>query len=264
MQSDANEPDGQSAEPTVNRVYPWPTCGAKTKSTGLPCRAMAIQPSGRCRLHGGLTPSGFSSVHLKHGRYSRDLLASLPAKFGERFQAAMADPELLSLRTFVGILDAKVIESLEKWTSSDSVDYRERLSNKWADFKHVNAEKSLTPEDREKKAEQITVIFNELDKLIVDGVEGDSAWSAVVSSIRERAALTVQESKRLVDLEQCLSIEQAMALVLSLHSAVKKIVTDPIVLQNIGREIQQATGMLANGHARISDVPSTPVTQSTA
>ena len=38
-------------------------CDARAKSTGAPCRATAIRPGGRCRLHGGLssgpkTPEG--------------------------------------------------------------------------------------------------------------------------------------------------------------------------------------------------------------
>ncbi len=30
-------------------------CGAKTKSTGHPCRIKDIYPNGRCRYHGGLS-----------------------------------------------------------------------------------------------------------------------------------------------------------------------------------------------------------------
>lgn len=41
-------------------------CGAYSRSTGLPCRAMAM-PNGRCRCHGGLssgprTPEGRRAV----------------------------------------------------------------------------------------------------------------------------------------------------------------------------------------------------------
>ncbi|MCK4870022.1 MAG: hypothetical protein KAS93_02820 [Gammaproteobacteria bacterium] len=40
----------------------WRRCGAKTKRTGLPCRARALA-NGRCKYHGGLstgpkTPEG--------------------------------------------------------------------------------------------------------------------------------------------------------------------------------------------------------------
>lgn len=34
-----------------------PKCGAKTRTTGAPCQNLALE-NGRCRLHGGATPSG--------------------------------------------------------------------------------------------------------------------------------------------------------------------------------------------------------------
>ena len=55
-----------------------PRCGAKTRR-GTPCQCPAM-PSGRCRLHGGLstgpkTRAGIERVRqaaTKHGRYSRE------------------------------------------------------------------------------------------------------------------------------------------------------------------------------------------------
>ena len=29
------------------------TCGAYSRSTGKPCKMMAVKPGGKCRLHGG-------------------------------------------------------------------------------------------------------------------------------------------------------------------------------------------------------------------
>jgi hypothetical protein len=50
-------------------------CGAKTRR-GTACQQPAMR-NGRCRLHGGKTPRGLASPHLKHGRYSQDWLAVL-------------------------------------------------------------------------------------------------------------------------------------------------------------------------------------------
>jgi hypothetical protein len=46
-----------------------PACRAKTRR-GTPCLCPAM-PNGRCKLHGGKTPSGPASVHFIHGRRSR-------------------------------------------------------------------------------------------------------------------------------------------------------------------------------------------------
>lgn len=45
-------------------------CGAKNKHSGTPCQAAAMS-NGRCRVHGGMTPGGVASPHLKHGRRSK-------------------------------------------------------------------------------------------------------------------------------------------------------------------------------------------------
>jgi hypothetical protein len=81
------------------------TCGARTRG-GHPCRRPGIQPSGRCRLHGGLTPRGAASPHFKHGRYSR----YLPTGLAGRHPAVRDDAELVSLRAAVGLLTAHIGE----------------------------------------------------------------------------------------------------------------------------------------------------------
>ena len=59
-----------------------PRCGAKTRK-GISCRAPAMR-NGRCRLHGGKssgprTTEGIEKIrqaHLKHGLYTKDVIAS--------------------------------------------------------------------------------------------------------------------------------------------------------------------------------------------
>lgn len=45
-------------------------CGAKTRS-GTPCKKWAMRGRTRCRNHGGCTPFGIGSPHIKHGWYSK-------------------------------------------------------------------------------------------------------------------------------------------------------------------------------------------------
>ncbi len=53
-------------------------CGAKAKSTGLPCKGMAMRNKVRCRLHGGRSTGAKSAEgkaknqqgNFKHGFYS--------------------------------------------------------------------------------------------------------------------------------------------------------------------------------------------------
>ncbi|CAN1520486.1 hypothetical protein MCEKH45_01088 [Methylophilaceae bacterium] len=69
-------------------------CGAKTRA-GTPCKKPSVIGKTRCRLHGGLSPSGEAHYNYKHGRYTKEskllaievnarlkLLAAVAIEFG--------------------------------------------------------------------------------------------------------------------------------------------------------------------------------------
>src|SRR5262245_44093579 len=51
-------------------IQDLPKCEARKRGTDQLCQAPAMR-NGRCRLHGGQTPSGIASPHFKHGKYAR-------------------------------------------------------------------------------------------------------------------------------------------------------------------------------------------------
>jgi hypothetical protein len=81
-------------------------CGAQTR-TGVACR-LASMPNGRCRMHGGATPRGAASPHFKHGRYST-AFGGLAA----RVTTALDDPDRLTLRHEIALVDARLAELTE-------------------------------------------------------------------------------------------------------------------------------------------------------
>src|SRR4051812_792158 len=83
-----------------------PECGAKARSTGLPCRKAAEPGRSRCRLHGGATPRGIASPHFIDGRYSLEF----PPRLRSRYVEACNDPELLSLRDDVAVIETFIRE----------------------------------------------------------------------------------------------------------------------------------------------------------
>ena len=64
--------------------------------------------NGRCLNHGGKSLSGIASPSYKHGRYS----TALPTGLIPRFEASMADPDLLDQRAELALLDARIEELL--------------------------------------------------------------------------------------------------------------------------------------------------------
>src|SRR4051794_4073731 len=53
-----------------------PRCGARTKSSGEPCRSPAMK-NGRCRMHGGKSPGAPRGNRnaMRHGRYTAEAIA---------------------------------------------------------------------------------------------------------------------------------------------------------------------------------------------
>lgn len=102
---EVSDPDGKpGAKPGTKR------CGAKLrKKPGKRCRSDKLMPNGRCRLHGGKTPSGPMGPNWKHGRRSKNhrWQADLPkTSLAKRFNVALADPQLTSLRAAAALNDA--------------------------------------------------------------------------------------------------------------------------------------------------------------
>lgn len=89
------------------------TCGAKTRG-GAPCKNAAM-PNGRCRMHGGKTPSGIASPHFKTGRYSK----SIPTRLAAVYEASKDDPDLLALDDEIALTDAQINIVLSELEAGD-------------------------------------------------------------------------------------------------------------------------------------------------
>lgn len=50
-------------------------CNAKTRSGGL-CKKQSLLGRSRCRLHGGLSPSGTAHWNYKHGHRTKEAIAA--------------------------------------------------------------------------------------------------------------------------------------------------------------------------------------------
>ena len=84
-------------------------CKAKTKQTGKRCKRSPTPGREVCRLHGGATPRGIDSPHFKHGRYSK----AMPDRLIEKYETARNDPDLITMRDDIALIDARIMDQLE-------------------------------------------------------------------------------------------------------------------------------------------------------
>lgn len=201
-------------------------CGAKTRG-GTPCKRSALQ-NGRCKLHGGMTPRGTALPQTKHGRYSKDL----PTRLGERFEAALADGELVQLGRDIALVDSRLGDILSEITQDSAGAIFGALGKAWKTYTTAS-----NPVDKE-------AAFTQIGLLIGQGADDWLKWQEVYSVLEQRRKLVESEAKRQVQLQQTLTASQAMVLLAAVTDTVKKHVRDTDALRAISADI---AGLVAGG-----------------
>ncbi len=203
-------------------------CTAMSKQTHERCKRHATPGSTKCRNHGGKSHRGVSSKTYKTGKYSRVLTARMLATY----EQAANDPDLLSLRHDIALLESRLIELLSRMNHADS-------NALWARARELRDRLELAQQQSDLEA--IAKISTQLAEFVDQGVADYSGWNEALTLLESRRRLVDSERKRLVDMQQMISTEQAMQLVTGLLAAVKRHVTDVRVLANVQQEFIRLT-----------------------
>jgi hypothetical protein len=181
-------------------------------------------PNGACYHHGGETPRGLALPQTTHGRYSRDL----PADLLGRFERANDDPELLSMRSEVALVDARLSELLAGVGSGDSGAGWVEMRRLWREFR------------RAQRANNVNAMFaaiEQFEEVIRNGFAHHLAWTEIGTLIDRRARLVEQERRRLDQLEQSIPLPQALTMLRTVLDAIERHVPDPDIRAAIGAEL---------------------------
>lgn len=207
-------------------------CGAKTRS-GEPCKSAAMD-NGRCRMHGGSTPMGMALPQFKTGRYSK----VLPARLAARYQEALSDPALLELREEVSLLDARLSDLLQRVETGESGEVWKLLRAMFAEFNRARAAG---------KVPEMQAALHDIEGLIVRGLADYAAWQEVGGVLEQRRKLVESERKRLVEMQQMITSEQAMVMLAAVVDTVRRHVTDRTALAAISADIARLTVRATRG-----------------
>lgn len=198
-------------------------CGARKKRSGEPCASFPMA-NGRCRVHGGATPSGVGLPQTTSGRYSKHL----PTRLAARYEAARDDPDLLALRDDIALLDTRLGEVVGNLNTGESKAAWKALAMLWGSFSDGWQDRSV--EDSERMIEQIGLVVQR-------GLSEAYVWDEIRSLIKQRADLVANERQRMVQLQQMITSEQAMVLLASLVDTVKRHVRDRNALAAISADL---------------------------
>jgi hypothetical protein len=177
-----------------------------------------------CRVHGGKTPRGIASPHYKTGRYSR----SIPARLADRYEESRNDPRLLDLQDEIGLLDARLTDLLARVDTGES-------GAIWRDLMQQRSEllAAKRANDIKAQAEAIGAILD----LISKGHADYRAWGEVHTVLEQRKRLAESERKRMIEMQQMITSERAMALLGAVVGVVREHVQDRSVLNAISTGI---------------------------
>jgi hypothetical protein len=200
-------------------------CGATAKSTGKPCQRWVIAGRSVCQVHGGKTPRGLASPQTRTGRYSKDM----PTRMAARYQEAQADPELLVLRDEIALLDSRLADVLSRVDTGESGALWSQLARSWDDFMTARAGGNVA-----KMTEALAVH----ETMLARGRADYAAWAEIGTLLDRRQRFVESERKRYVEMQQMVSLEQAMLFLGAVTDAIRRHVTDQATRAALGRELE--------------------------
>lgn len=185
-------------------------------------------PNGRCRIHGGATPSGLAHPQTKTGRYSKHLPTRLAASYAE----AQSDQQLLELREDIALLDARLADVLARVDTGESGAIWRRLVQAKGDYHKAKAKD---------KDHALDLLLG----LIEEGAADYAAWEDVRALLDQRRRTVESERKRLVEMQQTITAERAMLLIGAISGIIRAHVTDPTQLAGIAADLAGLVGPAA-------------------
>ena len=192
-------------------------CKAKAKSTGNQCRRWAVDGFEVCQVHGAGSPKqgrpGGRPILPGGGRHSK----YLPVRLAARYEESQNDPELLSMRDDIALIETRVADLLKRVDSNEAGLWWGKLRSAYDD---------LVAAMRRGNDQAVAAGLNDLNRFIDGGGSDFAIWGEISSLLDQRNRIVSSERKRLVEMQQMITSQEAFRLVTALLSAVNENVTD--------------------------------------
>lgn len=189
-------------------------------------------PNGRCRIHGGKTPSGAAVKHFRTGRYAR----SVPVRLAADYDTARSDADLLALRDEIALLDARLNDLLTGVSNGEAGELWKRLKDALREYDDAARSSAKDAEGRKSEA------FGNIRWLVNEGYQEWMSWMEIRHTLEDRRRLVDSERARLKDMQQMISSESAMTLISAIVGAVQTHVRDRAALAAIANDVRRITG----------------------
>lgn len=201
-------------------------CGAKRRLNGTPCRAPAMT-NGRCRIHGGKSPAaGPQHPNWKTGYYSK----AVPDYIRERIKAGDSDPQVLSHRRDLALLDARLDKLVERLDEGGSTRLWMRLKAEWQAMLEAREAQDMT---------RLAKALDIIGEVINSGVDEEQAWRELRDVVKDRRDQATHEHKRTLELSQAIRPDELGAMAVRIGNLIRREVTDPAARERIAVELER-------------------------
>ncbi|MEE8586282.1 MAG: hypothetical protein V3T83_15665 [Acidobacteriota bacterium] len=201
------------------------TCGNNggvARSTGKPCRKWPLKGRKNCSRHGGRTAFGTASGTFRHGRRSEHLPQGILSKYVD----ALRDPELLGLREEVALVDAFIADACGKLSHHEEPGLWAMLKKEFRQLEESRGD-----------GEEILRRSGAIGAIIDSGFDELRAFESIGRHIDRRQRLVESERKRMLEMQQMVSIEQINVFMALLTSILHERITDRKVRQLISQDL---------------------------
>jgi hypothetical protein len=164
-------------------------------------------------MHRGGAVRGVAHPNFRGKGYAKDL----PHNLVNSFTKALADPDLLSMRKEVALLQVRIQELVGRLHTGEAGSLWSELQQAYRDYR-----KALNDHDDAAAGRALESLGNRF----AQGADHEAAWNEIQKAIDDKARVASREWKRLVDLQQVITAEQAMALIGAIMTSVKDNVHD--------------------------------------
>lgn len=212
-------------------------CGAQlaNKPVGTWCHRSPLKGRTRCAKHGGKAPLGKANPLYKTGKYSR---YSAPHNLQGRMDRALADPEFMSLRPELAMIDAMLADRWERIESGSNEDQWEKAIQQFVKLRSAIASGNV---------QRMRSAIEEMQYILDTGNNEAQARKELIELIKNRKALAESMQNTVVKLNQTVTVEQTLHLLQRVIGVVEDTVTDRKQVGAVMRQVAALTEIQVPG-----------------
>lgn len=216
--------------PKDHKFYGKPRCQAWNGNQGRQCMALAMvrYSKDKCRVHGGKSPAGMDSPSFKTGKHSKYLAIRHLGAY-EEFRN---NPEKLNQQDEIALVDTRIADLMGRIDSAEAGIWWKRARKAYDD---------LMVQMRKGNNEAVAACLNDLNRFIGAGSQDYAVWDEIIRLVDQRRRLVESERRRLVEMQQMITSQEAWVLISALMESVNENVSDPAIRARVNSDFIRNT-----------------------